>query len=216
MKTSVTPLCDHHQKPMQFARLGSIGNPFGLQLEMYQCAVGYCSRVYQHGQGYIDFADAINFENRERRQCPEDLMTMYLSKVEENGIQVWRCGQVHCDYFEKVNPYERFPVTVKPIAGDSSSSPGDQPYAQMEAVGIFTQERWIGPSLPWHSTVNALSAFGQNAWQVGKIRESLLSGRPAELAGPMAPLALTERHLRKAGLKRPSPVSATVLGPMFL
>jgi hypothetical protein len=172
--------------------------------------------VYQHGHGYIDVAETISFEARERRQCPEDLTTLYLAEVEENGNQIWCCGQVQCEYSETVNPHERFHVMLKPVAADNGSLPGDQPYAQMEAVGIATGERWIGPCLPWPLTLTALSVFGQNAVQAAGIRNSLLNSMPAELAGVSAPLGVPEQQLRKAGLKRPSMSSSTTLSPVFI
>jgi len=214
VKRDVTPLCDRDHQPMQLVQLGQPDS--GLSFIAYRCTVDSCSRVYQHGHGYIDVAKTISFEARERRQCPECLTTLYLAEIEDNGNQIWRCGQVHCEYSEKVNPHERFEVALKPIAADNGSSAGDQPFAQMEAVGISTGERWLGPCLPWPLTLTALSVFGQNAVQIAGIRNSLLNGMPAELAGVMAPLGVPEQQLRKAGLKRQSASSSTTLSPMFI
>ena len=64
-----------------------------------------------------------------RRWCPEDQAALYLAEVVENGNQIWRCGQVHCDYSEEVNPLERFRVTVQPINAENCSE-GDMTHAQ--------------------------------------------------------------------------------------
>jgi hypothetical protein len=214
MKRNVTPLCDRHHKPMQLAQFGA--SNIALNFVAHRCMVESCSRVYQHGHGYIDVTDVISFEQAERRDCPEDQMTLYLAAIEPDGNQIWHCGQVHCEYIEKINPHERFHVMLKPISAGSDSSSGNQPYAQMEAVGTSTGEKLVGPCLPWPLTLTALSVFGQNAVQVAGIRNSLLNGTSVELAGIMSPLCVPEQQLRKAGLKRPTTSSSATSSPIFI
>jgi hypothetical protein len=133
----------------------------------------------------------------------------------ENENQIWHCGQVQCEYSEKVNPHERFRVTVEPINAENCPQ-GDAPYAQLQAVGISTGDRWIGPCLPWPLTRTALEVFGQTPVQLAGIRNSLLNGMAAELAGIAAPLGVREQELRKAGLKRANTSANLTLSPIFV
>ncbi len=213
MKRNVTPLCDRHHTPMQLARFGE--SNIALTFVAHRCTLDSCSRVYQHGHGYIDITDFVSFENAERHWCPEDQTTLYLAEIVENENQIWRCGQVQCEYLEKVNPHERFRVRVEPINAENAPE-GDTPYAQLEAVGISTGDRWIGPGLPWPLTRTALDVFGQTPVQLAGIRNSLLNGMAAELAGMAAPLGVREQELRKAGLKRANASAPATLGPIFV
>src|ERR1041385_4937945 len=64
MKRNVTPLCDRHHKPMQLAQFGA--SNIALNFVAHRCMVESCSRVYQHGHGYIDVTDVISFEQNTR------------------------------------------------------------------------------------------------------------------------------------------------------
>lgn len=199
MKQNVTPLCDHHHKPMELAQFGA--SNIGMRLIVHKCMVPACIRAYQHGFGYHDITDVISFENVLRRDCLDDEMTMYLAEINADGTQLWRCGQKYCDYSEQVDPNERFRVMVHPVEVQEERPAEDRPFAFVEATGP-SGAKWIGPCQPWHGTLSILSWFGQNQLQLAGIRDSLTKGMPDELVGAMAPLAVPEQQLRKAGLKR--------------
>jgi hypothetical protein len=203
MKRNVVPLCDHHHVPMQLMQFGA--SNVALTLVAHKCTANSCTRAYLHGHGYIDIADSVSFADALRRDCPEDDMTMYLAEIDDNGNELWRCGQVHCQYSELVNPHERFRVLVNPVDAQSHDPEEHKPYAQLRAVGASSGTTWIGPCQPWHVTAVTLCSFGQNPAQVAAIRDSLLKGIPAELAGVAAPLGVTEQQVVKGGLKRVRP-----------
>ena len=200
MKKDIVPLCDRHHKPMQLAQFGA--SNIAMTLIVHRCTVDACSRAYQHGFGYLDITDSVSFQDVFRRDCVEDEMTMYLAEIDASGAQVWRCGQLDCKYSELVNPNEHFKVTIRAVSVQSQEPEERKPYTQLGAVGISSGARWVGPCQPWDIALAVLSSFGQSALQIVGVRNSLLAGNVAELAGVAAPLAVTEQQLVKAGLKR--------------
>src|SRR5580765_3063532 len=120
MKQNVVPLCDRHLQPMR------LGRCFAANISMtwlvYKCLSPNCTRVYETSRGYYDIDDEVNVEDILVRSCPEDTLTMYLELVNDDGTQIWRCGQEGCNHSERVSPDERFAVMVIPVTDPSAEN----------------------------------------------------------------------------------------------
>jgi hypothetical protein len=195
MRRDVTPLCDLDKRPM---RLSNLGDPNGFAQIAYTCDPNLCQRVYNNSVGYFDVTPqgVISRTNTNKRDCPECETALYLANQDGNtGLQTWKCAQQRCDHLEQIHPDDRFKLYVAPVA----DAP---PLAQLRAVSIMTNTKWVGAALSWEQLSGYLSKLGQNGRQIAAIRECLSQGTESVLAGIAGELAVTEQQLRKVHMQR--------------
>jgi hypothetical protein len=191
MRRDVAPLCDLDKRPM---RLAVLGDPPGLVMTVYACKPNVCHRIYDNSGGYRDVTpQGISSTHANKRDCPECETALYLASQNENtALQTWQCAQKNCTHSEQIHPDDRFKIYITPIA---------PPLAQLRAVSIMTNAKWVGAALTWEQLTGYLSQLGQNGRQLAAIRESLSDGTESLLAGIAGELAVTEQQLRKVHMK---------------
>ena len=92
-RSEISPLCDIHRQPMDlFEYRGAL-----FRVTAFSCKMSGCSRAYDSRTGYFNVVNGRIALQKNQRLCRQDNTPMFLESVLQNGIEVWRCGQIDCD-----------------------------------------------------------------------------------------------------------------------